>query len=181
MTVAMAQWVRRYARGEGRAAAQGVALQNNRLRGLGGGPVVLFGHMRQELREAAFVALLVAPVAIVANGLGFVFLLALEGSRNPVVWAIGYLIIPIGVGACTFGLAFWSRPRTARFRTALLLRPSGIYLFFVAIAWWLWNGRSDPDLGMVAPVAIPAVAACLSGLCIVVWRARPLGKAPWPD
>lgn len=125
--------------------------------------------------------MIIVPVAIVANGLGFVFLLALEHSRSTVVGAIGYVVIPMAVGAGSFGLAFWSRPRTELIRTALLLRPAGIYLFLAAIAWWLWAGRLNPAMGMVTPVAIPAMAACLSGLCLVVWRARPLGKTQWPD
>ncbi len=128
--------------------------------------------MRQELREALFVALLIVPVAIVANGLGFIFLLALEHTDSLVVWSIGTLAVPVFVGAGTYGLALWNRPRAARLRTALFVRPAAIYLFVVAVAGWLWNFRSG-DAGMIAPFATASVTAWLAGLGVVVWRARP--------
>ena len=130
--------------------------------------------MRQELREAAIVSAWIVPAAFVANLVGFLFLLALEGRRSTQVGYIGYLAIPMAIGLVTFRFGLRERPRAERMRDALAVRPIALYLFIATIGLLLWWGYQHPGFEMIGPIGIAPIAASVAGIFSVVWNARPL-------
>jgi hypothetical protein len=128
----------------------------------------------QELRESAVIGLWTLPVAIAAAVGGVLFLVTFEHSRLMIVGYGGYLVIPAVVGLASFAVALRKRQRSQRHLAALVSRPMALYMFIAAIGVWLQRGSQEAGFGLVAPVALPLIAASVGSIIGVVWRAWPL-------